>query len=303
MPMRSFRQNFGATVLGLKDERKIIVYGYGSGLHQSTSTLGFYPGINPQRVDPKQPKQMTFELYDTVYQQWSSLQVNSGIGTKESQLLFSTPCSYVCMINFEQSESTEKKDQISFSRDQKCEIKTVTDKIVLLQTPSNHMPTEVLLLTFTQKYKVPSSNWNSRESSAHPERATSSFFQPIQVTKLLDTNLKLEKLGFLTQNRKVCQSNCLIKDKNLYIFGGDSPSSPLFPGDPVFSNSLEIFNLNSSEESIFSSARARAFGGTKAVYVPNQNQFSTSINLDLKGQESGHSNILPLSECPSGLYL
>lgn len=53
MPMRLFRQNFGASVVGLKDERKILVYGYGSGLHQSTSTLGFYPGISPQRVDSK----------------------------------------------------------------------------------------------------------------------------------------------------------------------------------------------------------------------------------------------------------
>lgn len=76
--------------------------------------------------------------------------------------------------------------------------------------------------------------------------------------------MKLEKLGFLSQNRKVTQSNCLIRDRNLFIFGGDSARPPLFSGENVFSNTLEIFNLKKSEDSIFSSARARAFGTGRA---------------------------------------
>ena len=150
MPMRGFRQNFGGCVVGPKDERKIIIYGYGSGLHQSSSALGFYSGISPQRVDGKQPKLMTFEVFDTLYNTWTPLQVKSGISAKDSQLLFSTPCSHVCMINYEQIESTEQKDSHTYmSREHKCEIKIITDKIVVLQSHTGLQPTEVLLLTYT----------------------------------------------------------------------------------------------------------------------------------------------------------
>ena len=96
--------------------------------------------------------------------------------------------------------------------------------------------------------------------------------------------MKLEKLGFLSQNRKVTQSNCLIRDRNLFIFGGDSARTctPLFAGETVFSNTLEIFNLKKAEDSIFSSARARAFGIGRSGQQTIPNSFSNTVNLDFK---------------------
>lgn len=72
----------------------------------------------------------------------------------------------------------------------------------------------------------------------------------------------MEKLGFLNLNRKVNQSNCLIRDKNLYVFGGD-PAKALFTIDKS-PNTLEIFNLKKAEENILSSASARTFGAARA---------------------------------------
>lgn len=110
MPMKSYRQHFGACVVGLEGHEKILIYGYGSGTVQNLN-LGFTSRTS--QIDSRQPKQMTFEVYDVHANIWTFQQVNSGMSAQQQKEVFGAFCSCVTMLNFDSQSELENDHRMS----------------------------------------------------------------------------------------------------------------------------------------------------------------------------------------------